>query len=278
MVDIFTQKKGLNRNTIDKYYTNPSVVKQCIKLVKKYINISNNDLIIEPSAGNGSFIDNIKNISSNYKFYDLEPEHDEVLKQDFLEFDYKELQSQFSNIHVIGNPPFGRQSSMAIKFIKKCCLFSNSISFILPKSFKKDSMKKHFEKHYHLIHEIDLLDNSFLVNDIECDVPCVFQIWQKKEETRVVIKKILPLHFTFVEKKDKPDISFRRVGVNAGTITKEINNKSIQSHYFIKFINDKTNDENIEKLKTIHFDFNNTVGPKSISKPELISEFNKLLL
>jgi len=278
MVDIFTQKKGLNRNTIDKYYTKPSVVKQCIKLVKKYINISNNDLIIEPSAGNGSFIDNIKNISSNYKFYDLEPEHDEVLKQDFLEFDYKELQSQFSNIHVIGNPPFGRQSSMAIKFIKKCCLFSNSISFILPKSFKKDSMKKHFEKHYHLIHEIDLLDNSFLVNDIECDVPCVFQIWQKKEETRVVIKKILPLHFTFVEKKDKPDISFRRVGVNAGTITKEINNKNIQSHYFIKFINDKTNDENIEKLKTIHFDFNNTVGPKSISKPELISEFNKLLL
>jgi predicted RNA methylase len=278
MVDIFTQKKGLNRNTIDKYYTKPSVVKQCIKLVKKYINISNNDLIIEPSAGNGSFIDNIKNISSNYKFYDLEPEHDEVLKQDFLEFDYKELQSQFSNIHVIGNPPFGRQSSMAIKFIKKCCLFSNSISFILPKSFKKDSMKKHFEKHYHLIHEIDLLDNSFLVNDIECDVPCVFQIWQKKEEIRAVIKKILPLHFTFVEKKDKPDISFRRVGVNAGTITKEINNKNIQSHYFIKFINDKTNDENIEKLKTIHFDFNNTVGPKSISKPELISEFNKLLL
>jgi len=278
MVDIFTQKKGLNRNTIDKYYTKQSVVKQCIKLVKKYINISNNDLIIEPSAGNGSFIDNIKNISSNYKFYDLEPEHDEVLKQDFLEFDYKELQSQFSNIHVIGNPPFGRQSSMAIKFIKKCCLFSNSISFILPKSFKKDSMKKHFEKHYHLIHEIDLLDNSFLVNDIECDVPCVFQIWQKKEEIRAVIKKILPLHFTFVEKKDKPDISFRRVGVNAGTITKEINNKSIQSHYFIKFINDKTNDENIEKLKTIHFDFNNTVGPKSISKPELISEFNKLLL
>jgi len=278
MVDIFTQKKGLNRNTIDKYYTKPSVVKQCIKLVKKYINILNNDLIIEPSAGNGSFIDNIKNISSNYKFYDLEPEHDEVLKQDFLEFDYKELQSQFSNIHVIGNPPFGRQSSMAIKFIKKCCLFSNSISFILPKSFKKDSMKKHFEKHYHLIHEIDLLDNSFLVNDIECDVPCVFQLWQKKEETRTVIKKILPLHFTFVEKKDKPDISFRRVGVNAGAITKEINNKSIQSHYFIKFINDKTNDENIEKLKTIHFDFNNTVGPKSISKPELISEFNKLLL
>jgi hypothetical protein len=30
-------------------------------------------------------------------------------------------------------------------------------------------------------------------------------------------------------------------------------------------------------LKNIHFDFNNTVGPKSISKQELIKEFSKVL-
>lgn len=270
------QEKGLKRNTIDKYYTKPSVVKQCIKLVKKYINISNNDLIIEPSAGNGSFIDKIKTLSSNYKFYDLEPEHNEVVKQDFLELNYKKLKD--TNIHIIGNPPFGRQASLAIKFIKKCCLFSNSISFILPKSFKKESMKKSFDKHYHLIYEIDLLENSFLVNGIESDVPCVFQIWQWKEELREEIDKKLPLQFTFVKKEDSPDISFRRVGVNAGTIMKEINDKSFQSHYFIKFTNNKTINENIEKLKSIKFNFNNTVGPKSISKPELIDEFNKLLI
>ena len=73
-------------------------------------------------------------------------------------------------------------------------------------------------------------------------------------------------------------ISFRRVGVYAGTISKEINNKSSQSHYFIKFTNGKTIDENIKKLNSIKFDFNNTVGPKSISKPELIKEFNKYLI
>jgi predicted RNA methylase len=272
------QKKGLNRNTIDKYYTKPCVVKQCVDLVKEYINIANNDLIIEPSAGNGAFINEIKSLSYNYIFYDLEPEHHEIYKQDFLEFDYKTPKEKYTNIHIIGNPPFGRQASLAIKFIKKCCLFSNSISFILPKSFKKDSMKKSFEKHYHLIHETDLPDNSFLVNNIESDVPCIFQIWQYKDEIRKPIDKQIPLYFKFVEKTDNPDISFRRVGVNAGTIAKEINNKSIQSHYFIKFINNKTTDENIEKLKLITFDFNNTVGPKSISKPELIREFNKILV
>jgi len=272
------QEKGLKRNTIDKYYTKSTVVDECIDLVKKYITISNNDLIIEPSAGNGSFIENIKKLSNNYNFYDLEPEHDEIVKQDFLELDYLILKEKFTNIHVIGNPPFGRQASMAIKFIKKCCLFSNSISFILPKSFKKDSMKKYFSNNFHLINEIDLLDNSFLVNGIESNVPCIFQIWKYKKEIRNQIDKKEPLNFKFVEKEEKPDISFRRVGVNAGIIMKEINDKSFQSHYFIKFTNNNTIDENIEKLKTIKFNFNNTVGPKSISKQELIIEFNKLLI
>ena len=61
---------------------------------------------------------------------------------------------------------------------------------------------------------------------------------------------------------------------------KEIDDKSEQSHYFIKLTtNEDTDlDEIIEKLKKIKFDFNNTVGPKSISKQELILEFNKLFI
>ena len=273
----FTQEKGLKRNTIDKYYTKQSIVNKCIELVKKYINILDDDLIIEPSAGNGSFINDIKILSNNYKFFDLEPEHIEISKQDFLEFDYEIIKQEFKNIHIIGNPPFGRQSSLAITFIKRCCLFSNSISFILPKSFKKDSMKKYFERHYRLVYEIDLPENSFLVNDIDTNVPCIFQIWKYSEEKRNLVEKKIPINFKFVKKEDNPDISFRRVGVNAGIISKEIKNKSFQSHYFIKFINDKTIDENIKKLEIIIFTFNNTVGPKSISKQELITEFNKIL-
>ena len=276
--DPIIQKKGLNRNTIDKYYTKINIVEQCIEAMKKYIKILKDDLIIEPSAGNGSFIENIKKITENYKFYDLEPENKEIIKQDFLNFDFTEVKQKYKNIHIIGNPPFGRQASLAIKFIKKCCLFSNSISFILPKSFKKDSMKKHFSKNFHLIYEIDLLENSFLVNNIDSNVPCVFQIWQYKNEIRDSIIKVKPLYFKFVDKKDNPDISFRRVGVNAGSIMKDTDNKSTQSHYFIKFINNKTTEQNIEKLKLLQFEFNNTVGPKSISKPELIKEFNKLLI
>ena len=264
------QKIGLNRNTIDKYYTKSEVVNKCIDIIKAKININKNDTIIEPSAGNGSFINKIKELSDNYYFYDINPEHNDVIKQDFLTLEIKKADNK---IHIIGNPPFGRQSSTAIKFIKKCCSFASSISFILPKSFKKDSMKKHFLKNYHLISEVDLSDDAFLVNNIEYNVPCVFQIWEYRNEERSMPILLEPNGFKFVEQNDSPDISFRRVGVNAGTISKEIDNKSFQSHYFIKF-NNKKIDDILDKLKDVKFINNNTVGPKSISKQELIKEFN----
>jgi predicted RNA methylase len=271
------QTKGLNRNTIDKYYTKDIVVELCLNLVKKYIHLNTDDLIVEPSAGNGSFITGIKSLSSNFRFYDLEPDNNEIIKQDYLLFDYSIIKETFSKIHIIGNPPFGRQSSFAIKFIKKSCEFCDSISFILPKSFKKDSLKKTFPLNFHLIFEIDLPDKSFLVDGVEHNVPCIFQIWEKKTTNRVINEKLEPVNFMFVEKTENPDISFRRVGVNAGIIDKKINEKSIQSHYFIKFTNGKSITDNINKLSIITYDFNNTVGPKSISKQELIFKFNPLL-
>lgn len=271
------QTKGLSRNTIDKYYTKDIIVELCLNLVKKYIEINTDDLIVEPSAGNGSFITGIKSLTSNFRFYDLEPDNTEIIKQDYLLYDYGIIKNAFSKIHIIGNPPFGRQSSFAIKFIKKSCEFCDSVSFILPKSFKKDSLKKTFPLNFHLIFEIDLPDKSFLVDGIEHNVPCIFQIWEKKTTNRVVNEKLEPVNFMFVEKTENPDISFRRVGVNAGTIDKKIDEKSIQSHYFIKFTNKKSTTDNIQNLSIITYDFNNTVGPKSISKQELIKEFNKVL-
>jgi predicted RNA methylase len=271
------QTKGLHRNTIDKYYTKDIVVELCVNLIKKNIQINTDDLIIEPSAGNGSFISGIKSLTRNFKFYDLEPENDEIIKQDYLLYDNDSIKDNFGKIHIIGNPPFGRQSSLAIKFIKKSCEFCNSISFILPKSFKKDSLKKTFPLNFHLIFEIDLPEKSFLVDGVEHNVPCIFQIWEKKDVKRKLVEKLEPLNFIFVEKTENPDISFRRVGVNAGTIDTKIDQKSIQSHYFIKFTNNKSIHDNIHRLSTIMYDFNNTVGPRSISKQELIFKFNPLL-
>jgi predicted RNA methylase len=273
------QTTGIGRNTVDKFYTKPDVVELCESKIREHLNISyERDLIIEPSAGNGAFISRIKTLTKHYKFYDIEPENVEILKQDYLELDGQLFVDRYQKIHCIGNPPFGRQSSTAIQFIKKSATFCDSISFILPKSFKKDSLKKHFPLKFHLLYEIDIPYKSFLVDGKEHDVPCVFQIWKKMDYSRDIVQKIDPLHFIFVNKVDNPDISFIRVGVKAGTIdNKNIDEKNVQSHYFIKFTNGKSVQENIDSLKPITYDFNNTVGPKSISKQELICKFNPLL-
>ncbi len=134
------QTKGLHRNTVDKYYTNSDTVKLCLEFVSNNIRIQPNDLIIEPSAGNGAFICGIKKLTSNYVFYDILPEHDDIEQQDYLLLTHSKINVLHEHhseikIHVIGNPPFGRQSSIANKFIKKSCEFCDTISFILPRSF-----------------------------------------------------------------------------------------------------------------------------------------------
>jgi len=266
-INLTMSKKGLSRNIIDKFYTKDTVVTMCIEAIRQNLVIGD-ELVIEPSAGNGSFIRGIQSLSNHSIFYDLEPEHEDIVKQDYLQYKHQDTRKT----HVVGNPPFGRQSSLAIKFIKHSCQFCSSISFILPKSFKKDSLKKAFDLRFHLVYEMDLPDKSFLVDGKEHNVETVFQIWEKKDVKRDVVAMIEPLRFEFVKKTENPDISFRRVGVNAGTIDTNID-KSIQSHYFIKFTNGKSIQHNIDSLK-IQFNHNNTVGPRSISKQELIKQFN----
>jgi predicted RNA methylase len=270
------QTTGLERTTLDKFYTKEEVMDLCIEKVKQHLTIDSQDLVLEPSAGNGAFLRGIQTLSASFLLYDLEPEHPAILQNDYLQdgIDFGRLRAQYPRIHVITNPPFGRQSSLAQQFIKKSCTFAHSVSFILPKSFKKASRHRCFPMDFHLIFEMDLPDNSFLVNQKEHDVPCIFQIWERKSFPRDPTVQLEPCRFRFVKKDEDPDLSFRRVGVNAGTIDTCIE-KSIQSHYFIKL--DHPTPELIQRLSQLTYSTNNTVGPRSISKQELIAAFNPLL-
>ena len=291
------EKKRKSRTDLDLYYTKPAVANKCIDTIRATIDIDENDLIVEPSAGDGSFMAGIKSLNCKSSFFDIEPANDAIIRQNFLELDLKELQKSTSttNIHIIGNPPFGRQSSLAIKFIKHAVKHCSSISFILPKTFKKHSMHKHIDKQFHLIVEEDIEEKAFLLDneDEEYGVPCVFQIWVKKDESRPIHETLEPNHYEFVsavwgkneygeDVKIPPadaDISFRRVGVNAGKIDTVLEDKSTQSHYFIKFAGNIFNTTLFNTLSKIKFNTSDdTVGAKSISKPELIAEYNKVVV
>jgi len=241
----------------DKFYTKNNIAIELIGL----IDLLKYDCVIEPSAGNGSFSKNINH--KNLISLDIDPEDDMIIKMDWFNFQYDKK----GKVLVIGNPPFGNQGSLAIKFFKKCDeLNVDTIAFILPKSFKKETLKNRIPKFYHLINEIDLDDNSYTLFDNDYLVPSIFQIWERKDVIRENNKlKTKSDLITFVKQSDNPDYSFRRVGFYAGMLYDEITGKSPQSHYFIKSSLDIK-----EFLKNYKWDHNNTTGPRSIGKSEIV--------
>jgi predicted RNA methylase len=247
------RKKCIN----DKFYTKNDIAK---KLIDNF-NLDDFDLIVEPSAGNGSFSKQIPNCIA----FDIEPEFVDIKKQDFLKLKINRV--EYDRILIIGNPPFGKQGSDALKFLKKAYEFAHVIGFILPKSFKKESYKNKIPLNLHLILEEDLPKNSFLFNGKDYDVPCVFQIWEVRTYNRVLRKKLKPKTFEFV-KKENANVAVRRVGGNAGNAFLDINNKSESSHYFI-FTDDPKSF--VDKVNLIDWKMkDDTVGPRSISTQEII--------
>ena len=280
-----TPQKGKNRDSLEKFYTKDETVKICIQEIKNHIQFQPDDYIIEPSAGGGAFFSAICELSGNPEntiFLDIDPPATapiQIQKQDFLSFDIlkNHKPKTTSKIHILGNPPFGKLSKTANQFIKKSAEFASTISFILPKSFKKPSMQRVFPPYFHLVKQIDLPEKAFTIQNVEHDVPCVFQIWEKRIDSRPPVCILEPSGFLFVKKENSPDISVRRVGVYAGKVDTEIENKSEQSHYFIRFLSFLSTIEKetkINQLKQVLFEHDNTVGPKSISKQEIIAKYN----
>ncbi len=259
------QKTGKFRNTKDQFYTNETVAKKCIREIIETIPETINYLWIEPSAGNGAFFNNITYPKVGL---DIEPKSIDIQKQDYLLWE-----PICKDSIVFGNPPFGRQSSLAKAFITKSCKFAKVVAFILPRSFTKPSMYNVFPLSFHRVYSIELGKNSFVLNDKPYDVPCVFEIWEKRESERKKDEKIKPIGFKYVT-NELYDIAFRRVGVNAGQCYAFGEERSIQSHYFIQFEN--YNSSIIKKINN-HVFPSNTVGPRSLSKTEVNKVLNELI-
>lgn len=152
---------------LDKFYTKPEIAKQCIDIFNEY----KQGTVIEPSAGNGSFSNQIDCLA-----YDLKPENSNIIEQDFFT-----LQFPLNKFSIIGNPPFGKRSKLAIEFFNHAAKNkAEVIGFILPITFQKWSVQKLLDKNYSLVKSIILPADSFLVNNKSYSVRCVFQIWIKK--------------------------------------------------------------------------------------------------
>lgn len=253
---------------LDQFYTKESVALNLFDKFNTIVNKNNftkNDWL-EPSAGKGAFF----NLMPENKLgLDLDVKAQQVLKADFLE--YKLPKEDYI---VLGNPPFGKNSSMAIKFFNKAAFHSVLIGFIVPKTFKKNSVKNRLDRRFHLIYEEDLDKNSFEFEEKEYEVPCVFQVWMKKNTLREkTLNKLTHPDFLFVNRKNA-DFAIQRVGMAAGKVKVSFESYANASHYFIK--SSPKVRKIFEKIDWSSVKYN-TAGNPSISKTELIHlyELNK---
>ena len=261
----------LEKDKLDRFYTKPSVVD---KLLKEMV-IEDYDVVVEPSAGTGSWSSKIEDCLA----IDIAPEHPDIQKGDFLKDDFlfDEMKKE-NSILVIGNPPFGRIGNQALKFINKASEFADTIAFILPRSFRKESLQRKVNKNFWLVKDRDLFDKnnpSFIFKGEDYFAPCVFQVWERRNEERdVSVKKIDPIGFEYV-KKENANLVVRRVGGKAGTAYKDkIEERSIPPNYFL-WVDDV--DKIADAINNHPFNIYDTVGPESLTKGELTSFINRTL-
>ena len=177
-----TTAEAVREAGLDKFYTIPSISEKCLASIGSCYKWSDWGLVIEPSAGNGSFLTRIP--TSKRLGIDISPEHEDIIKQDFLTYSPP---SNIGKILVVGNPPFGRVSSLAIKFFNHASKWADVIAFIIPRTFRRVSVHNKLNTNFHLVfdEEIPMEPCSFSPPMM---VKCCFQIWEKQETKRTIIE------------------------------------------------------------------------------------------
>lgn len=266
-----TTKSGGQKHELDKFYTKPEVAAYFISKSS----LKSFTTIIEPSAGSGSFANQINGCVA----FDLAPESPNIIKQNWLDYNHSPVAGE--KVLVIGNPPFGQQNNLALKFINHAAKFAHQIAFILPVSFKKESIQNRIDPQLHLIYQEDVPENSFTLNGQDYNVRCVFQVWERVENKRIIpVREALKENnlFRYVSKDDSPDAAIQRIGGRAGFATVNHESRSASSNYFVQFLiphNGADLETVIRELNAIDYESRDyAVGPRSISKVELNKEIN----
>ncbi len=176
-----TTTKSVREGGKDKFYTVPSIAQTCLNRVGEIAPWTSWDLVVEPGAGNGAFLTRIP--VTNRVGLDIAPEHDEVIKHDFLTWSPP---PGLSNILVVGNPPFGRISSLAIKFFNHAAHWANTIAFIVPRTFRRVSVQNKLAANFHLVDDIDIPMEPCSFHP-PIAAKCCFQIWRRSTELRPMV-------------------------------------------------------------------------------------------
>ena len=224
----------------DKYYTPIDLAKYCIDKTFIIIGKENITDIIEPSAGNGSFSNQL-----DCTAYDLYPEGDNIIKQDYLKLDLPYKKGRL----IIGNPPYGKYLNLAQNFYKKSVKLGDYIAFILPISQLNNSITMY---EFDLIHSEDLGEKEYGGVKLHC----CFNIYKRPQKglNKYKIKKLKDITIYRNDSKGylEKDFDIRmcyRGNSSAGKILKE--HEHYCNEYKIKIHNNELRNDIIRVLNEV---------------------------
>ena len=142
----------------DAWFTPPELAQELVNKAKAKCDELgiHNPIWVEPSAGAGAFIDAL---DANHIAMDIEPCADGIIKQDFLEWMWPQYDG--NRYVAIGNPPFGVQGQIAVKFIEHCSHFCDAVFMIVPHAIRKRKTLGKFKQ----IHWQELDETEFVWPD-----------------------------------------------------------------------------------------------------------------
>lgn len=258
---------------LDKLYTKQAVASICVGT----LDLSRFDLIIEPAVGSGAFV---KAIPANYTgkvlSYDIEPEFEGAVVQDWLEFS-PELVKNYKSILVLGNPPFGVRNKLSLEFILKAFSIPNvkEIAFILPTVYNKHTLQSKIPKELKLVSVLALDVNSFEYLGQPYKIPTSFYVFSKEGTTDLRFNPALYTEADDFKYGTSQDYDFFVMGA-APHVVKD-KPEPTNRGYYIKVTKKEDVSKVIENFKTIEWKkFANSSASGGVawfSKPELIKAY-----
>lgn len=174
---------------------------------------------------------------------------------------------------LIGNPPYGKNSNLAIKFLNLGARLSSQVRYVLPRTFRKVSVQNKIDARLHLVHDQTVPDHMFPDTIVTC-----FQVWESRSLPRQLIEKTT--HHPDLEfvTPDQATVCVGRVGGGpcGKVFVGGFEHRSVNTHYFIRAAPSV-----VSCLQKLSDQFRKagaqTVGMPSLSKHELIEIYSQYL-
>lgn len=166
----------------------------------------------------------------------------------------------------IGNPPYGKNSALALKFINKGSDIAENVFFVIPRTFRKPSLINRIDPTLHLVSDETIDEKVFPDSIITCK-----QHWEVREYNRSQIETLTTHpHFEFTT-VDEAHFAVGRVGSGpAAKVYPNPRERSASSHYYVRELVDGVMDKFIELYPVFRESALDTVGCPSLSKHDII--------